>query len=309
MNRKILFLLLLPLLPGCIQVRPQTQEHKTDAASRRTEREKPTEPQNPVHADILDRIAKQKIRWEDLSRYPAPEQLWREARFLEVRPDGRLRTGDFQFDKYVQLPGKRSRLSLIFLPLRVAYDGRRIWETRVDFTCSDEDGEVSEIRMSSELRELSLPGILRLSASDCNAVSEKVLKTLFFLQLPDDVRATEKFRFCFPVNGADEKFRDHLRPRARIPELLPDEEYPGLPVPFEKGRYRSFEHGAFYYYAGIMLPVNEKEVWVFDTAVRYAGGQTSGTYYKLKKGLIFWEIVTEGSYGAPSRAVREKDSQ
>lgn len=308
MDRKIFFLLLLSLLPGCIQVRPQTQEDNTGTVSLPTGGENLAGPQNPVHADILDRIAKQKIRWDDLCRYPAPEQLWRETRFLQVRPDGKLRPGDFQFDQYVQLPGKRSRLSLIFLPLRVAYDGRRIWETRVDFTCSDENGEVSEIRMSSELKELSLPGIFRLSASDSNAVSAAVLKALFFLQLPDGVRAKEKFRFCFPVNGADEKFRDHLHPRARIPELMPDEEYPGLPVPFEKGRYRSFEQGAFYYYAGIALPVTEKEVWVFDTAVRYAGGETRGALFKLRKVLIFWEIVTEGSYDAPSRAVRERES-
>ena len=305
-----LFFIFLPvlLLTGCIQVRPRTQDHAPDAAPPAIEENGLAAPEDPIRTDILNRIAKQKIRWDDISRYPAPEQLWREARFRQVRPDGRLRPGDFLFEKRVTLPGGRSRLSFIFLPLRVAYDGRRIWETRVDFTCSDEDGEVSEIRMFSELKELSLPGLLRLSASDCNAVSAAVLKILFALQLPDGVRAKEKFRFCFPVNGADEKFRDHLRPRARIPELLPDEEYPGLPVPFEKGRYRSFAQGAFYYYAGIMLPVNEKEVWVFDTAVRYAGGQTSGACYKLKKGLFFWEIVTEGSCDAPSRAVRERES-
>ena len=307
MKRFFIFLPIFLLAAGCIQVRPRTQDHAPTAAPPAIKGNGFAAPEDPIRTDILNRIEKQKIRWDDISRYPSPEQLWREARFRQVRPDGRLKPGDFLFEKLVRLQGRRWKMSFIFLPLRVAYDGRRIWETRVDFTCGCEGNDLY-IRMSSELKELSLPGILRLSASNCNAVSAAVLKTLFALQLPDGIRAKEKFRFCFPVNGADEKFRDHLRPRARILELPPDEEYPGLPVPFERGRYRSFAQGAFYYYAGIALPVTDKEVWVFDTAVRYAGGQTSGTYYKLKKGLLFWEIVTEGSYDAPSRAVRERES-
>ena len=161
--------------------------------------------------------------------------------------------------------------------------------------------------MFSERIKQTDPGLFKLSASDCNSISYTVLKALFKLNLPDKVRSSEKYRFCIPVNGTDKKFHDHLRPRSRIPELDPTEEYPDFPIPFERGRYRAFEHGAFYYYAGIVLPVTSGEVWVFDTAVLYRGGQNCGTYFKLKKKLFLWEIIAEGSYDAPSRAVKEKD--
>ena len=306
MKRKIIFLLPLLLLAGCIQARPQTPE----AAEPEPAGEKTAAPsgiRGRFPSIILDRIARQEICWEDICRFPAPEQMWRDDRFRQVRPDGKLRPADFKLKKTSELPGRRRRVSFLFLPLRVAFDGGRVWDTRVDFIFGDGE-EIEEIRMVSEQTRLSPPGIFRLSASDCNAVTAAVLKKLFVLQLPEGVRVREKYRFCSPVNGADEKYRDHLRPRARIPELDPTEEYPNFPLPFEKGRYRSFDHGAFYYYAGIMLPVTEKEVWVFDTAVRYAGGETRGTFYKLKKGLFFWETVCEGAYDAPSRAVPRKGS-
>ena len=259
-----------------------------------------------LHHSILQMIDTGEIRWEDISRYPAPEQLWREERFRMLRPDCALRPADFCLKKVIKLPRGRRRFIYSFLPLRVTYDGRSAWDTRASFEFNEEN-QLADMRLSSEL----LPGVwnhlLRLPASDCNAVSGVVLRKLFALRLPDGVRAKEKFRFCYPVNGSDEKFRDRLRPRGRIPELDPTEEYPDFPLPFEKGRYRSFGHGAFYYYAGIVLPVGEKEVWVFDTAVRYAGGETRGAFFKLKKGLLFWEIVVESEYDAPSRAVRERE--
>lgn len=307
MDRKIIFLLPLLLLSGCIQVRTDSQEPGEPPAVRE-KAPAAAHAGGPLAAAVLDRIARQSIRWEDLCLYPAPEQMWRDDRFRQIRPDGTLRPSDFRLKKIVRLPDRRVRVSFFFLPLRVGYDGRRVWNTRVDFTFSEDESEIEEIRTVSELTDGSPPGIFRLTASACNAVSAAVLKKLFALYLPGNIRAGEKYRFCYPVNGSDETFREHLRPRARIPELDPNEEYPGLPIPFEKGRYRSFDAGAFYYYAGIVLPVNEKEVWVFDTSIRYAGGETHGTFYKLKKGLIFWETVCDGAYDAPSRAVREKES-
>ena len=307
MDCKIIFLLPLLLLAGCIQVRPDSQE-PGEAPAVREKAPGPAGAGSPLPSVILDRIARQSIRWEDLCLYPAPEQMWREDRFRQIRPDGALRPSDFRLKKTVRLSGRRVRVSFFFLPLRVGYDGRRVWDTRVDFTFAADRTEIEEIRMVSELTADSPPGVFRLTASACNAISAAVLKKLFALYLPGNIRTRERYRFCCPVNGTDAKFREHLRPRARIPELDPSEEYPGLPVPFEKGRYRSFDAGAFYYYAGIVLPVNEKEVWVFDTSIRYAGGETRGAFYKLKKGLIFWETVCEGAYDAPSRAVREKGS-
>lgn len=303
MNRKIAFALLtLFLLDGCIQVRTREEDSAGPAAPGRAAKRSSALPER-----YRRRIAG--LHWEDLCRTPAPEQMWREERFRQVRPSGELQLSDFQFTAPELLPGRRERVSCLFLPLQVGYDGGRVWDTRIDFTFGDEGDELGEIQLRSELTKRTDPGIFHLSASDCNAISGVVLKKLFTLHLPDGIREKEKYRFCFPVNGSDEKFRSQLRPRGRIPELDPTEEYPDFPLPFERGRYRSFDHGAFYYYAGIVLPVTEKEVWVFDTAIRYAGGETRGALFKLKKGLLFWEIVTESDCDGPSRAVREKDSQ
>lgn len=309
-----LFFIFLPvflLAAGCIRIQPKNAGPAlpVPAAEAREDGISPSGPEErQLYDSVMRKIAAGELRWEEICRTPAPEQMWREERFRQVRPNGKLRPSDFQLTESVSPPGRRGRISFIFLPLRVAYDGGRVWETRIDFTSGDDGDELGEIRMYSRLTKRSDPGIFRLSAPDCNAVSGAVLKKLFALRLPDGVRAKEKYRFCYPVNGADEKYRNHLRPRARIPELDPTEEYPNFPLPFEKDRYRSFEHGAFYYYAGIVLPVSEKEVWVFDTAVRYAGGETRGAFFKLKKGLLFWEIVVESEYDAPSRAVRERES-
>jgi|GEM_PF-3470835 len=307
----LVLVLLIPLLSACIRIEPRKSSPDTAAPKASPAPDGKTEVSpgkiSPSARAFLQKIERKEICWEDISRYPAPEQMWREERFRQVRPGGKLRPSDFQLTGSVLLPGRRERVSCVFLPLQVAYDGGRVWETRIDFTFGDEGNELGEIRMYSGLTKRSDPGIFRLSASDCNAISGVVLKKLFALRLPEGVRAKERYRFCFPVNGSDEKFRNHLRPRGRIPELDPTEEYPNFPLPFEKGRYRSLEHGAFYYYAGIALPVTEKEVWVFDTSIRYAGGETRGALFKLKKGLIFWEIVTESDCDAPSRAVQEQE--
>ena len=294
---------------GCIKIEPRNKE-PVPAGISASPLEKAlvpaSKPDLELHLMIMDRIKRETIRWEDISRYPAPEQSWREDRFRLLRPKGRILTTDFRLKKIIPLPRGHRRFIYSFLPLRVAYDGKTAWNTLAEFE-TDEENKVANIHLSSERIPLTQPTLLRLSASDCNSISAAVLKKLFQELLPEKVRPTERYRFCFPLNGADEKFHDHLRPRARIPELDPTEEYPGLPVKFEKGRYRSSTHGAFYYYAGIVLPVTDKEVWVFDTAIRYDGGQHRGLVYKLKKGLIFWEIVTNASFDAPSRTVREKD--
>lgn len=298
-------LLLLIVTAGCIRIEPRRK-----AAESKTSRTAPAKgqliprpgPQTAGYQQIMTAIRRKNIVWEDISRYPAPEQSWREERFRLIRPNGKIRPEDFRL---AAIPNP-NRYVFSFLPLRVAYDGQTVWDTRVVFEL-DPSGEFADIRMISERIRQTDPGLFKLSASDCNSISYTVLKTLFKLQLPDTIRASEKFRFCFPVNGTDKKFHDYLRPRARIPELDPTEEYPDFPIPFERGRYRSFEHGTFYYYAGIVLPVTSGEVWVFDTAVLYKGGRNSGTYFKLKKKLFLWEIIAEGTYDAPSRAVKEKD--
>lgn len=297
-------------LPGCIRIQPRKQapEQAVPAVS---VREKPFVPDSEkdrrLDHSIREKIGQRKIRWEDISRYPAPEQSWRDDRFRTLRPKYRLYPADFCLKKVIMLPRGQRRFIYSFLPLRVAYNGRFAWDTRASFDL-DEENEIADIRLSSERIPLSDPGLLRLSSSDCNSISSVVLKTLFQELLPEKVRLSERFRFCFPVNGSDEKFHDHLRPYARIPELDPNEEYPNFPIPFENGRYRSCAKGVFYYYAGIVLPVSHKEVWVFDTAIRYDGGQTRGHVYKLKKGLIFWEVVTRASFDAPSRAVSEMEN-
>ena len=302
---KYVLLLLLILTAGCIRIehRPKTNGPKTSPSAVSKGQIVPLPgPQAAGYQRILALIRQKNIVWEDISRYPAPEQSWREERFRLVRPGGELRPEDFRL---AAIP-KSNRYVFSFLPLRAAYDGQTIWDTRVVFEL-DGAGEISDIRMISERIKQTDPGLFKLSASDCNLISYTVLKKLFKLKLPEKVRAAEKFRFCFPANGTDKKFHDHLRPRARIPELDPTEEYPNFPIPFEHGRYRSFEHGAFYYYAGIVLPVTSESVWVFDTAVLYSEGQNSGTCFKLKKKLFLWEIIAEGSCDAPSRAVKEKD--
>ena len=302
---KYVFLLLLILTAGCIRIehRPKANGSKPspEAVSRGQVVPLPGL-QAAGFQRILTMIRQKNIVWEDISRYPAPEQSWREERFRQVRPSGELRPEDFRL---AAIP-KPNRYVFSFLPLRAAYDGQTVWDTRVVFEL-DHAGEISDIRMISERIKQTDPGLFKLSASDCNSISYTVLKALFKLNLPKGVRASEKFRFCFPSNGTDKKFHDHLRPRTRIPELDPTEEYPNFPIPFERGRYRSFEHGAFYYYAGIVLPVSSGEAWVFDTAVLYHGGQHRGTCFKLKKKLFLWEIIAEGSCDAPSRAVKEKD--
>ena len=302
---RIGLLLLLIMTAGCIRIEPRkkTNESKPsqDAVSR-GQVNPLTGPQAAGYQQILTMIRQKNIVWEDISRYPSPEQSWREERFRLVRPGGEIRPEDFRL---AGIP-KPNRYIFSFLPLRAAYDGQTVWDTRVVFEL-DPSGEISDIRMVSERIKQTDPGLFKLSPSDCNSISYTVLKALFKLKLPDKIRSSEKFRFCFPVNGTDKNFHDHLRPRARIPELDPMEEYPDFPIPFERGRYRSFKHGAFYYYAGIVLPVSSGEVWVFDTAVLYNGGRNCGTYFKLKKKLFLWEIIAEGTYDAPSRAVQEKD--
>ena len=313
MKRKIIPAVLLAgvflILTGCIKIEPRNKDN-APAAITVSPQEKALVPDSKtdreLHLMIMDRIKQGTIRWEDISRYPAPEQSWREDRFRLLRPKYRIQTTDFRLKKIIPLPRGHRRFVYSFLPLRVAYDGKSAWNTLAEFE-TDEENEVADIHLSSERIPLTQPMLLRLSASDCNAISTTVLKTLFRELLPENVRPAERYRFCFPVNGADEKFHDHLRPRARIPELDPNEEYPDFPIPFEKGRYRSCAKGVFYYYAGIVLPVTDKEVWVFDTAIRYDGGELRGLVYKLKKGLIFWEVVTNASFDAPSRAVREKE--
>ena len=298
-------LLLLIVTAGCIRIetrRKASESKPSQAAVSKGQIIPLPGPQTAGYQQILNAIRRKNLVWEDISRYPAPEQSWREERFRLVRPGGELRPEDFRL---AGIP-KPNRYVFSFLPLRVAYDGQTVWDTRVVFEL-DPAGEIADIRMISECIKQTDPGLFKISASDCNSISYTVLKALFKLNLPDKVRASEKFRFCIPVNGTDKNFHDHLRPRARIPELDPTEEYPDFPIPFERGRYRSFKHGAFYYYAGIVLPVSSGEVWVFDTAVLYNGGRNSGTYYKLKKKLFLWEIIAEGSYDAFSRAVREKE--
>ena len=302
---KYVLLLLLILAAGCIRIEPRQKANGSKPSPNAVSRGQIVPlpgPQAAGYRQILTMIRQKSIVWEDISRYPAPEQSWREERFRLVRPSGELRPEDFR------LAGtpEPNRYVFSFIPLRAAYDGQTVWDTRVVFEL-DPTGEISDIRMFSERIKQTDPGLFKLSASDCNSISYTVLKALFKLNLPDKVRSSEKYRFCIPVNGIDKKFHDHLRPRSRIPELDPTEEYPDFPIPFERGRYRSFEHGAFYYYAGIVLPVTSGEVWVFDTAVLYRGGQNCGTYFKLKKKLFLWEIIAEGSYDAPSRAVKEKD--
>ena len=314
MNRTGVFLFLFALLVlsgGCIQIQPRHPENRLAGPGPVSSPEKPAVRPAPgkelrAYEFIMLQIRRQRIRWEDISRYPAPEQPWREERFRLLRPDGEIRPEDFILLRVAGQTENRTVFTFSFRPLRVAYDGRTVWDTQIVFTFNPE-GELADIRMHSKLIPKPVDGLFRLSGPQCNAISSAVLKALFRLHLPDRVRAAERFRFCFPLNGSDPDFRNFLRPRARIPELDPYEEYPDFPVPFEKGRYRAFTHGAFYYYAGIVLPVTENEVWVFDTAVIYAGGHASGSFYKLKKGLFLWEIVTEGSYDAPSRAVKEKE--
>lgn len=318
LNMKRFFTLaaLLPLLlaAGCIQIRHRDADSGTDPVSSPAPRKAAGENEYlPVSSRekqlwnlIRGQIARGRIRWEEISRYPAPEQSWREDRFRLLRPKCTLKESDFLLKKITPLPGGHWLLTCSFLPLRAVYDRKFLWDTSVNFEL-DQDQEIADIHMYSNLLELDQTGLLRLDSSECNAVSAAVLKTLFQEHLPGSVRASERFRFCFPVNGADEKFLDRLRPRARIPELDPSEEYPDFPIPFEKGRYRSCDNGAFYYYAGIVLPVTSKEVWVFDTAIRYASGQTRGFCYKLKKGLFFWEVMVRAEYDAPSRAVRDKE--
>ena len=310
MKRFFIFLPVFLLAAGCIRIEPKNAgpDRIVPAVAARESGISLSDPkERRLSASIMQKIEAGEICWEDLNRYPAPEQVWREERFRMLRPDCRLRSADFCLKKVIKLPRGRRRFIYSFLPLRVTYDGRSAWDTRASFEF-DAENQLADMRLSSELIPGGLwTGLFRLPASDCNAVSAVVLKKLFASHLPDGVRTKEKYRFCYPVNGSDEKFRDRLRPRARIPELDPTEEYPDFPLPFEKGRYRSFGHGAFYYYAGIVLPVGEKEVWVFDTAIRYAGGETRGAFFKLKKGLLFWEIVVESEYDAPSRAVRERE--
>ncbi len=301
----LILVLLLPLLGACIRIEPRKANPDANPAPAEKAKKAPEKTPPSARAFLL-KIERGEIRWEDISRYPAPEQLWREERFRLIRPRGDLRTSDFSLIKVQNLPGRRQRLIFSFLPLRTVFDGKTAWDTQVVFEPGRED-EIANVRMQSALIPLQINRGLRLSGAECGSISITVLKALFKQQLPEKVRASERFRFCFPVNGSDQKFHDHLHPRARIPELDPYEEYPDFPIPFEKGRYRAFSHGAFYYYAGIVLPVTDQEVWVFDSAILYAGGQTSGMFFKLKKGLIFWEIVSEGSYDAPSRAVKEKE--
>ena len=302
--------LLAGLLAGCIRIERRNQE-PVQADMPVPMREKALIPASKkdrqLHGMLMDRIERGEIRWEDISRYPAPEQAWREDRFRLLRSKNTLRKTDFSLKKITALPHGHRRFVYSFLPLRVAYDGKTAWDTRAEFEI-DEENEVADIHLTSEQIPLTQPLLLRLSSSDCNAISYAVLKTLFGELLPKKIRLSERYRFCFPLNGADEKFHDRLRPRARIPELDPTEEYPDFPIKFEKGRYRSCKHGVFYYYAGIVLPVTQDEVWVFDTAIRYDGGQRRGFCYKLKKGLISWEVVTNTEFDAPSRAVREKES-
>ena len=309
MKRFFIFLPVFLLAAGCIRFQPKNAgpDRAVPAVALREPGIAPSgRKERQLHLSIMQQIDTGEIRWEDISRYPAPEQTWREERFRLLRPECGLRSEDFSLKKVIVLPRGRHRFVYSFLPLRVTYDGKSAWDTRASFEF-DEENHIAEMRLSSERIPEVRTDLLRLPASDCNAISGVVLKKLFALHLPDGVRANEKYRFCYPVNGADENYRNHLRPRARIPELDPTEEYPNFPLPFEKGRYRSFGHGAFYYYAGIVLPVSENEVWVFDTAIRYAGGETRGAFFKLKKGLILWEIVIESEYDAPSRAVRERE--
>ena len=302
--------LLAGLMAGCIRIERRNQEPvQADMPVPMWEKAliPASKKDRQLHGMIMDRIERGEIRWEDISRYPAPEQAWREDRFRLLRSKNTLRKTDFSLKKITALAHGHRRFIYSFLPLRVAYDGKTAWDTRAEFEIDDEN-EVADIRLTSERRPLTQPLLLRLPSSDCNAISYAVLKTLFGELLPRKVRLSERYRFCFPLNGADEKFHDRLRPRARIPELDPTEEYPDFPIKFEKGRYRSCKHGVFYYYAGIVLPVTQDEVWVFDTAIRYDGGQRRGFCYKLKKGLISWEVVTKTEFDAPSRAVREKES-
>ena len=293
-------------LAGCIRIQSRKHEPEKTAAVKKTSLVPISKKDRPLHELIMKKIELGKIRWEDISRYPAPEQSWREERFRKLRPECRVVPADFRFERVMPLPGGHKRFIYSFIPLRVAYDGKSAWETRAEFDL-DPENQIADIHLTSGLIPLTGPELLRLSSSDCNSISSEVLKTLFKELLPGKIRSSERYRLCFPVNGADEKFHDHLRPYARIPELDPNEEYPNFPIPFEKGRYRSCAHGVFYYYAGIVLPVSRNEVWVFDTAIRYDGGQTRGHVYKLKKGLIFWEVVLQASFDAPSRAVREKE--
>ena len=298
------------LLSGCIRIEPRNKKPvQTDMLVLMREKAlvPATKKDRQLHGMIMDRIERGEIRWEDISRYPSPEQSWREDRFRLLRSQNLLQKTDFCLKKITSLPQGHRRFVYSFLPLRVAYDGQTAWDTRAEFEIDEED-EVSDIHLTSERIPLTQPALLRLSSSDCNAISYAVLKTLFGEPLPIKIRFSERYRFCFPLNGADEKFHDRLRPRARIPELDPTEEYPDFPIPFEKGRYRSCKHGVFYYYAGIVLPVTPDEVWVFDTAIQYDGGQRRGLCYKLKKGLIFWEVIVHTEFDAPSRAVREKES-
>ena len=307
MRRKrqiFLLFLLLPALNGCIRIEPRHDSGPIPQAGRAVQIHPAPGKQQQAFTALQNQLAQAKIQWDDINRYPAPEQIWREDRFRLLRPTGKIQPDDFQLKKITVLPNQHLRFIFTFLPLRVAYNGKKVWDTLTVFEF-DTEGKIVDIRMFSEHVDMPPDGLLRLSPQECNAVSAVVLKALFQLPIPREIRAAERFRFCFPVNGSDEKFRSGLRPHARPPELDPYLEYPDFPVPFEHGRYRALTHGIFYYYAGIVLPVSEKTAWVFDTAIVYAGGQTSGTFYKLKKGLFFWEIITEGSYDARSRAVRE----
>ena len=81
MNGKSIFLVLILLTGGCLQIQPRQKDGPAAV---------PQIPESfrPWYSRLSEQLDEGKIRWEDISRYPAPEQFWREERFRLLRPRG-----------------------------------------------------------------------------------------------------------------------------------------------------------------------------------------------------------------------------
>ena len=253
--------------------------------------------QNTIGQDILAG----KINWELLNLRKVSAKNWRTARFSVLRKNLELHLNDFSLAEVIAMPDGTVRFTYFFAPLLVRFGGNSFWLTLAHFDM-DRTGLLQDCHLSSAVLELAFSPIKdQLTTDDHDEISELVLRRLFTEKLAEpDIRLKEKYRFCMPAYGAGPEFGKCLDRKAAIPELEATREDKTIPVPFINGSYRGFSHGAFYYYAGLILPIDNKTVQVMDAAVIHPGKHTPHYSYKLTRTISGWEIISREVYAAPA---------
>jgi len=255
-----------------------------------------------LQKSLFSQIDKNSMTWETLTTPPlnasavmGPHAVWRKERFISATGTVALSRSDLTLVEIAARPNALVRFSFSVAPLMTNIGNETIMLTILSFDM-DRTGKIVDTEVKDSSLTVPYMPFRLLSKEDCDEISEVVLRRLFKFPLAPDLRKQERVRFCYPVSGAGGKFYERLHKDAAIPERNPFVHDPQLPVPFndEQKVYTSLNNGAFHYYAGYVLPVNESAAYVFGATINCAGiSKNPDLAIHLTKGVFGWKIHDE----------------